>query len=620
MNINVPGFIEAAIPKDKLGNRNVGIIANNMDGPNHNDPRFLSDEFPKNPPKLYVTSEEDEFDVETVEQWQDEGFNVEYLPLGDGDKEYKLKLDGLRKQGLGPCETFGIVAYGEAASVCLEHFHILDNNPDFKLGLLVAYYPTRIPDPNLRFPGGVQVLVHLTGDEIKVLKQSQMVGIQGKKRMTRKRIDNGVGTGSTLKMGFPAYSYDADSGFAEHDLDEFEKVSADLAWSRSLAAARRAFRWEFNLQGVVEENSQHKFYTKNEEKLVSTYATKQAPNVTYMPTLTGAIGTEELEKFYGDYFIHSNPTSLELTLISRTSSADRVVDELHVAFKHTQDMPWILPGVPATNKRVEIMVVSIVTLRGGKLYHERVYWDQASVLVQVGLLNPNFIPKKARERGVEKLPVVGRRAARRVIEGGYDDTEGEADNELIPEFWDEDEDDEDDEDDEEEEEVDEETEREEDGESAEEQTEAETAGEFDDEGEQETEQEEEATENEAGPSSHVPADEHPNGEARPKAPRKSTENSFPKQDKAQKPNGAQKANGVQKQNGTPRTENSIPKEKIFRKGNATQKQNGVHKENGPQKQNGAQKRNGVQKEDDHETQSNASHRTTIEDTEDQEGY
>ncbi|KAJ8111133.1 hypothetical protein ONZ43_g5695 [Nemania bipapillata] len=123
-----------------------------------------------------------------------------------------------------------------------------------------------------------------------------------------------------------------------------------------------------------------------------------------------------------------------------------MVDELHVTFKHTQEMPWILPGIPPTNKRVEVAVVSIVTLRGGRLYHEHVYWDQASVLLQVGLLDPKAVPEKAKMKGVKTLPVVGREAARRLVRGFEDDEgdEGEADNELLPGWYDDEEEDADD--------------------------------------------------------------------------------------------------------------------------------------------------------------------------------
>lgn len=445
MNINLPGILDAAIPKPGESNRNVAVIANNMNGPNHNDPGFLSDDFPKTPPRIWVTSNDAEFDTATVlADWRAEGFNAEFLPMAPGakgpgaHKEYKMKLDNLRKtSNLGPCETFGIVAYGEAASLCLEHFHILDNNPDFKLALIVAYYPGKIPDPRGRFPGGVQVLVHLAGESVGVVRQSQMVGIQGRKRVGKKKIDRGIGTGNLMQIAYSAFSYpEADPGFAEADLDAYDKVAADLAWDRSIAAARKAFRWDTNVMGVVEENMESKFFAKDENRLMKTYTTAYTPTTTFMPTLVGGVGTEELARFYGDFFMESNPDSLEVTLISRTASANRVVDELHVSFEHTQGMPWILPGIPPTNKYVEVMVISIVTLRGGKLHHEHIYWDQASVLVQVGLLSQSMVPKRLKERGVEKLPVVGKEAAERIIDGGFDDGEGEADNDLLPEFWD----------------------------------------------------------------------------------------------------------------------------------------------------------------------------------------
>ena len=165
---------------------------------------------------------------------------------------------------------------------------------------------------------------------------------------------------------------------------------------------------------------------------MSSYTTRKDPHVTYVPTLTGGVGAEELRRFYAEFFIDSNPESTKLTLMSRTMGSDRVVDELHVSFKHTAEMPWILPGVPPTNRKVEVIVVSIVTLRGGKLYHEHVYWDQASVLVQVDLLDPGVVPEKAKSRGVTRLPVVGKEAAKRILGSDLnDEEEGEADNDLI---------------------------------------------------------------------------------------------------------------------------------------------------------------------------------------------
>lgn len=143
------------------------------------------------------------------------------------------------------------------------------------------------------------------------------------------------------------------------------------------------------------------------------YVQHKTPAVTYTPTLTGAIGSQALRRFYEHHFLGRLPPSMRIRLLSRTAGADRVVDELYVAFEHTQEIPWMLPGVPPTNRRVEIILVSIVSMRAGRLYSEHTYWDQASVLVQVGLLDPKLVPSSA--QGVDRLPVVGREAARRIL-------------------------------------------------------------------------------------------------------------------------------------------------------------------------------------------------------------
>lgn len=163
---------------------------------------------------------------------------------------------------------------------------------------------------------------------------------------------------------------------------------------------------------------------------MAVFSTQTEPSVTYVPTCTGGTGMDELEEFYSEYFLDGNPDSLDTTLLSRTVGTDRVVDEVFVTFKHSQEMPWILPGVPPTNKRVEIAIVSIVSFKGGKIQHEHVYWDQASVLMQVGLLKPNLVSQAGRKIGVERLPILGKTAARRVFGSvsGVQDVEA---NELL---------------------------------------------------------------------------------------------------------------------------------------------------------------------------------------------
>lgn len=149
------------------------------------------------------------------------------------------------------------------------------------------------------------------------------------------------------------------------------------------------------------------------------------PYVNHVPTGTGGIGRGDLMRFYRDYFMPNIPPSMNIRLISRTSGVDRVVDEMVVSFRHTQEVPWILPGVPPTNKPVQVAMVSIVCIRGKKLVHEKVYWDQASVLVQVGLLDPDVVPKNMRQKGLEQLPVLDD-SAKKVL-----DEEAIPSNELL---------------------------------------------------------------------------------------------------------------------------------------------------------------------------------------------
>lgn len=145
------------------------------------------------------------------------------------------------------------------------------------------------------------------------------------------------------------------------------------------------------------------------------FSQHRTPIVTHTPTMSGGIGTQAIRNFYEQHFIRKLPPSMRLRLISRTIGADRIVEELYVTFEHTHEIPWMLPGIPPTNKKVEIILISIACMKAGKLYSEHMYWDQASVLVQVGLLDPRSVPAGPSSNGVDRLPVVGRDAARRIL-------------------------------------------------------------------------------------------------------------------------------------------------------------------------------------------------------------
>jgi carboxymethylenebutenolidase len=145
-----------------------------------------------------------------------------------------------------------------------------------------------------------------------------------------------------------------------------------------------------DLVALWEEHIKNEFATRDTEATLATMVDDAYVN--HIPTMTGGYGKNALRGFYSRDFIPSMPPDTKLTPVSRTVGEDQLVDEMIFAFTHTQEIPWMLPGIAPTNRHVEVPLVAIVRFRGDKLAHEHIYWDQASVLVQIGLLNPAGLP------------------------------------------------------------------------------------------------------------------------------------------------------------------------------------------------------------------------------------
>ncbi|HLY44170.1 MAG TPA: nuclear transport factor 2 family protein [Stellaceae bacterium] len=148
------------------------------------------------------------------------------------------------------------------------------------------------------------------------------------------------------------------------------------------AAAELALLWE--------EHMRHEFETKDVEATLATMVDDAYVN--HIPVMTGGAGMAELRQFYGAHFIPKMPPDLEVVPLSRTIGADQLVEELVLKFTHTVEIDWMLPGVAPTGRPVAVPLVAIVRFRDGKVAHEHIYWDQASVLVQLGLLDPALLP------------------------------------------------------------------------------------------------------------------------------------------------------------------------------------------------------------------------------------
>jgi len=127
------------------------------------------------------------------------------------------------------------------------------------------------------------------------------------------------------------------------------------------------------------------------------------PYVCCVPVMTGGFGGKGVRRFYSEHFINQIPKDAKVTPISRTIGKDQVVDELIVSFTHNTQWDYLLPGIPPTGKKVELPHVVVMKFENGKVAYEHVWWDQASLLVQVGLLDP------------AKLPAVGVEQARRLL-------------------------------------------------------------------------------------------------------------------------------------------------------------------------------------------------------------
>jgi len=169
---------------------------------------------------------------------------------------------------------------------------------------------------------------------------------------------------------------------------DLDKLTAE---QRSMVAL-----WEAHLKAEFQDKDAH----------ASCDTMVADPYVNHVAVLTGGSGRRQLANYYSRYFIPGQPPDLEIVPISRTVGHDRIVDEFVYRCTHSIPMEWLLPGVPPTGRWLEVAVVVIISFEGGKMKSEQIYWDQASVLVQLGLLDPTG------------LPVAGVEVARKALDPG----------------------------------------------------------------------------------------------------------------------------------------------------------------------------------------------------------
>lgn len=341
------------------------------------------------PPRVWLSSSTP-VSEKSLLSWKEEGFNAQYLPYDPANNAAYIHALRTLNESLNLGENYAIIAYGDAASIVLK----TAQKPMAKCCAIITFYPPLLPGPKTMYPNSHQLQVHVAG-----LSQTSP-----RPEMCEWKL----------------YRYErCATGFADPASEAYSEVEANLSWSRALACVREGFNKHVDLEPVLQSTWNAKYEDEVPERAsmsVIKNVSQNSAHVTILPTLEGGIGRKKIEEFYREFFVPSLVEDFDIRLVSRTMGVNRVVDEMVVSFSHSDEVDWILPGVPPTNKFVQIPMVIIVAVVGGKLVSEHMYWDQASVLMQVGLLDPKLVPKDLKSKGLRQLPVVGAEAAKQLLE------------------------------------------------------------------------------------------------------------------------------------------------------------------------------------------------------------
>lgn len=142
---------------------------------------------------------------------------------------------------------------------------------------------------------------------------------------------------------------------------------------------------EKQLIDVWEAHTAAEFETKDADAAIATMT--DDPVLIHVPVGTGATGKEALRRFYAEILIPQAPADFDLQLLTRSVGQNRIIDEFIMRFTHTLRMDWLAPGIEPTGRQLAVPTVGIITFEDGKISSEHIYWDQATVLAQLGLLH-----------------------------------------------------------------------------------------------------------------------------------------------------------------------------------------------------------------------------------------
>ena len=253
------------------------------------------------------------------------------------------------------------------------------------------------------------VSIEKTLEEAKNLGSPLMLHIAGKDQYCPPEAQQQIHATLDANPLVTIHDYaEQDHAFGRPGGEHYEEHAAELANLRTLEFFVRNLTGEGiasaqkSLSDRWDEHVKYEFATRDTEDTLKTMVADAYVN--HVPVLTGGVGHDQLREFYSQRFIPQMPPDTSMTPVSRTIGVDRVVDEMVFEFTHTIKMDWMLPGVAPTGRQVKIPLVVIVHFRDGKLAHEHIYWDQASVLAQLGLIE------------TANLPVAGVETAEKVLD------------------------------------------------------------------------------------------------------------------------------------------------------------------------------------------------------------
>lgn len=330
-----------------------------------------------------------------IEKWAEEGFAVCGITVSDVgwsvSEGLKQGLDALLAlKELDTRDKFGIIVYDPRVISAV--ISLLDS--DARLACVVVYGSSTSSIP-------VPALFHLPAS-------------QSPPPETNVKVHKYTNTSSY---------------FVLPQAEDFDPGSAGVAHSRTLVFLRQVIGGPiFDIEAVWEEHTYFEFEMRSVAKTMGTMVAE--PYVNHVPTMTGGVGRKNLTEFYRDHFIFSNPADTSLQLISRTVGADRVVDEFVFHMTHDKTVDWLLPGVPPTGKKLAIPMLGVINVRGDRLYHEHIWWDQATCLLQAGLIPTHISYPLPDGQQQLRLPVAGNECARLLV----DETDGKS-NEMFSSDW-----------------------------------------------------------------------------------------------------------------------------------------------------------------------------------------